>query len=80
MCAELDRASKLFQGCESAVRPTKMYIGNAQKTEVRLNSMPWFHGKIKREEAESLLTPREVGAGQFAKTENLICHLEAASH
>ena len=57
-----------------------MYIGNAQKTEVRLNSMPWFHGKIKREEAESLLTPREVGAGQFAKTENLICHLEAASH
>ena len=61
LCAELDRASKLFQGCESAVRPTKMYIGNAPKTEVRLNSMPWFHGKIKREEAESLLTPREVG-------------------
>lgn len=22
--------------------------------------MPWFHGKITREEAESLLTPREV--------------------
>jgi len=38
-----------------------MYIGNVQRTEVRLNSMPWFHGKIKREEAESLLTPREDG-------------------
>lgn len=39
-----------------------MYIGNGnvQRTEVRLNGMPWFHGKIKREEAESLLTPREV--------------------
>lgn len=37
-----------------------MYIGNVQKTQVRLNSMPWFHGKIKREEAENLLTPREV--------------------
>ncbi|XP_053211682.1 tyrosine-protein kinase CSK-like isoform X2 [Panonychus citri] len=29
--------------------------------EVKLNAMPWFHGKIKREEAESLLQPREDG-------------------
>ena len=51
-----------FKVKKLAGRPEKMYIGNAQKTEVRLNSMPWFHGKIKREEAESLLTPREVGS------------------
>lgn len=32
------------------------------RTEVRfLSSMPWFHGKIKREEAEELLQPREDG-------------------
>ncbi|XP_074601513.1 C-terminal Src kinase [Brevipalpus obovatus] len=31
------------------------------RSEVKLNSMPWFHGKIKREEAESLLQPREDG-------------------
>ena len=40
-----------------------MLIGtnnNMDKSEVRLNSMPWFHGKIRREEAEAFLTPREV--------------------
>jgi tyrosine kinase, putative len=31
-----------------------------KRTEVKLNAMPWFHGKIKREEAETLLQPREV--------------------
>jgi len=29
--------------------------------EVRLHAMPWFHGKIKREDAENLLQPRENG-------------------
>lgn len=29
--------------------------------EVKLNTMPWFHGKITRDEAESLLRPREDG-------------------
>lgn len=35
--------------------------GLTQRHEVKLNAMPWFHGKIKREEAESLLQPREDG-------------------
>jgi len=32
-----------------------------KKSEVKLNSMPWFHGKISRERAEDLLQPREDG-------------------
>ncbi|CAG7702927.1 unnamed protein product [Allacma fusca] len=32
-----------------------------RKSEVKLNSMPWFHGKISRDKAEDLLTPREDG-------------------
>jgi c-src tyrosine kinase len=32
-----------------------------RKGEVKLSSMPWFHGKISREKAEELLRPREDG-------------------
>ncbi|XP_026463781.1 tyrosine-protein kinase CSK-like [Ctenocephalides felis] len=32
-----------------------------KKAEVKLNAMPWFHGKISRERAEQLLQPREDG-------------------
>ena len=32
-----------------------------KKGEVKLNSMPWFHGKISRDKAEDLLLPREDG-------------------
>ena len=31
-----------------------------KRVEVRLNSMPWFHGKITRDEAEILLQPPKV--------------------
>lgn len=31
------------------------------RLEVKLNAMPWFHGKISREDAEILLNPREDG-------------------
>lgn len=31
-----------------------------RRTEVKINSMPWFHGKITREEAERLLQPPKV--------------------
>ena len=31
-----------------------------RRTEVALNMMPWFHGKITREEAERLLQPPKV--------------------
>lgn len=30
------------------------------RCEVQLNSMPWFHGKITREEAERILQPPKV--------------------
>ncbi|CAH1407086.1 unnamed protein product [Nezara viridula] len=33
----------------------------SQKPEVKLSAMPWFHGKISREAAETLLNPREDG-------------------
>ncbi|XP_046454047.1 tyrosine-protein kinase CSK-like [Daphnia pulex] len=32
-----------------------------KKLEVKLHAMPWFHGKISREQAENLLQPREDG-------------------
>lgn len=32
-----------------------------QKAEIKLNAMPWFHGKISRDRAEQLLTPKEDG-------------------
>ena len=31
-----------------------------RRTEVKLNSTPWFHGKITRDEAERLLNPPKV--------------------
>ena len=31
-----------------------------KRSEVKLNAMQWFHGKITREEAEALLQPRTV--------------------
>lgn len=31
-----------------------------RRSEVKLNAIPWFHGKITREGAEDLLQPREV--------------------
>ncbi|XP_058802342.1 tyrosine-protein kinase CSK isoform X2 [Phymastichus coffea] len=34
---------------------------NATRHEVKLNAMPWFHGKITRETAERLLRPRDNG-------------------
>lgn len=32
-----------------------------KRSEVKLSSMPWFHGKISRDKAELLLTPRADG-------------------
>lgn len=33
-----------------------------KRTEVKLNSTPWFHGKITRDEAERLLQPAKVSS------------------
>nr|CAD7405065.1 unnamed protein product [Timema poppensis] len=32
-----------------------------RRAEVKLNAMPWFHGKISRDQAEQLLSPKEDG-------------------
>ena len=40
------------------------------KKEVRLNSMPWFHGKITREEAETLLKAQTAPDGTFLVRES----------
>jgi len=37
-----------------------------RRTEVALNQMPWFHGKITREEAERLLQPPKVGISHLS--------------
>lgn len=34
--------------------------GLHKRSEVKLNLMPWFHGKITRDEAERLLQPAKV--------------------
>lgn len=36
-----------------------------KRSEVKLNAMVWFHGKISRDDAETLLTPREVSVPFF---------------
>ncbi|XP_031780509.1 tyrosine-protein kinase CSK isoform X2 [Nasonia vitripennis] len=40
---------------------SNLVLGNNTRHEVKLNAMPWFHGKISRETAERLLRPREDG-------------------
>ena len=36
-----------------------------KRSEVKLNAMPWFHGKITRDDAETLLMPRDVSFYHF---------------
>lgn len=38
------------------------------RSEVKLNAMPWFHGKITREDAETLLRPRDVSTSRITTT------------
>ncbi|XP_053598709.1 tyrosine-protein kinase CSK [Microplitis demolitor] len=46
----------------STINPTSNNaLSMSTRHEVKLNAMPWFHGKISRETAESLLRPREDG-------------------
>ncbi|KFB45410.1 AGAP003986-PB-like protein [Anopheles sinensis] len=53
----------------------------------KLNAMPWFHGRIKREEAESLLKPREDGLFLVRESTNFpgdytlcVCFNEKVEH
>ncbi|XP_037080596.1 tyrosine-protein kinase CSK-like [Pollicipes pollicipes] len=43
-----------------------------KRTAVKLNAMPWFHGKISREQAEGLLTPREDGLFLVRESTNFL--------
>lgn len=45
-----------------------------KRTEVKINSMPWFHGKITRDEAERLLQPPKVSTNKIYQKYNLCIH------
>ncbi|CAH0382357.1 unnamed protein product [Bemisia tabaci] len=45
-----------FEDCEQ-----RKISALCNKAQVKLNAMPWFHGKISRERAEQLLTPKQDG-------------------
>uniref|UniRef100_A0A087ZK96 Tyrosine-protein kinase n=1 Tax=Anopheles darlingi TaxID=43151 RepID=A0A087ZK96_ANODA len=57
------------------------------EVNAKLNAMPWFHGRIKREEAESLLKPREDGLFLVRESTNFpgdytlcVCFNEKVEH
>ncbi|XP_050401686.1 tyrosine-protein kinase CSK [Patella vulgata] len=58
-----------------------------ERTVVQLQAMPWFHGKIKREQAEELLKPYQDGlylireSGNFPGDYTLcVCHQNKVEH
>ncbi|XP_062712857.1 tyrosine-protein kinase TXK isoform X2 [Aedes albopictus] len=57
------------------------------EVNAKLNAMPWFHGRIKREEAENLLKPREDGLFLVRESTNFpgdytlcVCFNEKVEH
>uniref|UniRef100_A0A1Y9HF07 Tyrosine-protein kinase n=2 Tax=Anopheles funestus TaxID=62324 RepID=A0A1Y9HF07_ANOFN len=70
--------------------PTTSAAAAAQRraeVNAKLNAMPWFHGRIKREEAESLLKPREDGLFLVRESTNFpgdytlcVCFNEKVEH
>lgn len=56
-----DDNAEWYQAADCEGKSGLVPISHLQKrTEVKLNTMPWFHGKITREEAERLLQPPKV--------------------
>lgn len=60
---------------------------SSQQQEVKLQAMPWFHGKITRLEAEELLRPRENGLFLIRESTNYpgdftisVCYGEKVEH
>lgn len=58
-----------------------------KRKEVQLHAMPWFHGKIKREDSEDLLRPREDGLFLVRESVNYpgdftlsVCHKQKVEH
>ncbi|XP_001952482.1 tyrosine-protein kinase CSK [Acyrthosiphon pisum] len=58
-----------------------------RKAQVKLNAMPWFHGKISREMAEDLLTPKENGLFLVRESTNYpgdytlcVCYIGKVEH
>ncbi|CAC5426385.1 CSK [Mytilus coruscus] len=58
-----------------------------KRKEVQLHAMPWFHGKIKREDSEELLRPREDGLFLVRESVNYpgdftlsVCHKQKVEH
>lgn len=66
--------------------PVTLSIMN-QKSEVKLHAPLWFHGKIKREEAENLLQPRKDGLFLVRESTNFpgdytlcVCYQDKVEH
>lgn len=56
-----DDNAEWYQAQDSEENKGLVPVSHLQRrTEVALNLMPWFHGKITREEAERLLQPPKV--------------------
>ncbi|XP_058824972.1 uncharacterized protein LOC131685336 isoform X2 [Topomyia yanbarensis] len=73
----------------ASLSPTATAASAQRRAEVnaKLNAMPWFHGRIKREEAENLLKPREDGLFLVRESTNFpgdytlcVCFNEKVEH
>lgn len=73
----------------ASLSPTAAAASAQRRAELnaKLNAMPWFHGRIKREEAENLLKPREDGLFLVRESTNFpgdytlcVCFNEKVEH
>lgn len=72
----------------SSLSPTAAAAAQRRaEVNAKLNAMPWFHGRIKREEAENLLKPREDGLFLVRESTNFpgdytlcVCFNEKVEH
>ncbi|XP_050085566.1 uncharacterized protein LOC126571251 [Anopheles aquasalis] len=80
-CVPVGMSSPTASGSSAAAAHRRAEVN------AKLNAMPWFHGRIKREEAESLLKPREDGLFLVRESTNFpgdytlcVCFNEKVEH
>ncbi|XP_065088629.1 tyrosine-protein kinase csk-1 isoform X2 [Ochlerotatus camptorhynchus] len=71
----------------ASLSPTAAAAQRRAEVNAKLNAMPWFHGRIKREEAENLLKPHEDGLFLVRESTNFpgdytlcVCFNEKVEH
>ncbi|XP_076443663.1 tyrosine-protein kinase CSK-like isoform X2 [Babylonia areolata] len=77
-----------YRACDSNGREGMIPANYVQPRKVvMLHAMPWFHGKITRQEAEELLKPREDGLFLIRESSNYpgdytlcVCHMDKVEH